>query len=63
MLINDVYTLQETGDLPGGKCFAGSFLSGTPQRISLPKARVRDSRQRITPGKEAFVGGQAPGKV
>jgi len=27
------HSLQETGDLPGAKYFAGSFLPGTGQRI------------------------------
>jgi hypothetical protein len=50
-------------NLAGKDFFAGSFLSGTRQRISLPKTRARSSRQNIAPGKSAFAGGQAPGKV
>ena len=42
--------------------FPGAFYR-TPGKDSLPKARARASRQSNPPGKSAFAGGRAPGKV
>jgi len=39
------------------------FFYRTPGKDSLPKARARAFRQSNPPGKSAFAGGRAPGKV